>query len=167
MCSSDLFLSVLPEPADQRLQAVLAHSDAIRNANWGREWYLLRKHGADLFGRAGEEVRAALEQMRADADPSNAAIHKILDINFARHQHIPTFRNWSKSQVESRTLADGDIEAWWNTIQQLEFRSAAYQLFAEAWIGASAPERTDLTVVTPFAEVRQFLHHFHHPCFGE
>ena len=40
-------------------------------------------------------------------------------------------------------------------------------LFAAAWLGARAPERTDLTVVPPFAEVRQFLHHFHHPCFGE
>ena len=156
------FLStLLPKESVPVIQAALARSAAIRKANWGRERYLLNKYGSDLFGRAGEEIRETLEGMKAGGDTSD-----FIDVTFAMHQHIPTFRDWTKSDIESRELADGDIEAWWDTVQDTNFHGAAHGAFAAAWVGASDPKRTDLKVVTPFMEVLEFLRHFKHPSFG-
>ena len=36
-----------------------------------------------------------------------------IDLGFARHQHIPSFSNWTPDDFENRPLEPGDIEAWW------------------------------------------------------
>ena len=157
------FSTLVPDDLVPAIHLALAKSPAIRTTNWARERYLLQKYGADLFGRAGEEVRETLERLKTDASHDSPSGREALGFAFAKHQHIPTFRDWVKRDIEARELADGDIEAWWETVQDINFRAAAHFAFAQAWMGASEHSGHDLAVVTPFTDVLEFLRHFNHP----
>ena len=114
-----------------------SQSAALRSADWGHEWHLLRKHGSNVFDRAGEETRAALEALKLDPEYDSPEGRQAIDLGFARHQHIPSFSNWTPDDFENRPLEPGDIEAWWETVTRDDFWiPVAYQI-AHMWVGAS------------------------------
>jgi hypothetical protein len=91
----------------------------LREADWGRECYFLKKYGRDLFGRAGEEVREAYEEMRSSGEESRG---EGLQIPFAMMERIDTFRNWTPGGYRSRRMAGGDVDAWWSVVADADFR---------------------------------------------
>jgi hypothetical protein len=164
-CVPSVVVPYGPETVVADVREALVSSRALREADWGRERYLLEKYGGELFRRAGEETREGYEAIKADPGNSDEVGRKIVEATYLQHQHIETFRDWLPGQYQSRSLADGDIEAWWQTVTSEEFWPAAVAQLAQAWVGAST--HSSLAVRTPFEEVRDFVAHFSFPLWPE
>ena len=147
------------------LKATLLGSRAIQEANWGRERYLLGKYGYHFFERAGEEAREAYENMLANESEASETGDQYSKLIHLKHQNIPSFRDWRPGQYQSRRLADGDMDAWWETVTGEDFWPVAVLQLAQAWVGATAQSR--LEARTSLEEVRDFFLHFGSPLWPE
>jgi hypothetical protein len=143
------------------LRNALVSSASIQQADWGRTRYLLSKYGNQLFPRAGEEIREAYEQLKADEENLEEQGREFLKFTELKHRNVPSFVNWQPGQYQSRGLEDGDIEYWWTTVSHDDFCPGAASQIAQAWVGAI--EQTGLDCKTPLEEVRDFFAHFSYP----
>lgn len=159
-CVPSLFRTNLTEALTGPCQEIVLGSPAVIEADWGRERYLLDRYHTDLFDRAGEELREAVEDIRRTPD-FGAAAEEGLRITEAMHNHIPTFRDWVPGRYEGRGLQDGDLEAWLGEVTTDEFWILGSALLAEAWV--QAPKRGQLETVTPLSEVLAFFEHYQFP----
>lgn len=146
------------------LRSCLERSAAMRSADWGRERYLLGKYGHRLFDRAGEELREAYEQMRAQqgSDQQTAAS---LDTMYKLYQQVPSFAIWTPGAYSSRTIQAGDFDAWWNVVTAASFWPPATLQLAHAW--DNTVKQTTLACRTPMAEVREFFAAYGMPIFNK
>jgi hypothetical protein len=164
-CVPSVVVPYGPEAVVADMRDALVSSRAFREADWGRERYLLEKYDAELFRRAGEETREGYEAIKADPANSDEVGRKIVEATYLKHQHIETFRDWYPGQYQSRGLADGDLEAWWQTVTSEQFWPVAIAQLAQAWVGAST--YSGLEVRTPFEEVRDFFAQVSYPLWSD
>jgi hypothetical protein len=164
-CVPSVVVPYGPDAVVADVREAFLRSKAIREGDWGEERYFLTKYGAQLFRRAGEETREGYELAKADEAYHDEAGRKALELLYLRHQHIETFREWQPGQYQSRGLAPGDIEAWWDTVTSETFWPVAAAQLAQAWVGASTA--ANLEVRTPLEEVRDFFVHFSFPLWPE
>ncbi len=150
--------SSLNEQWDAELRRMLAGAAAFRESDWGREQYLLEKHGHALFARAGEEAREVYEQMRLDA--TDAQRQAALEQVRVRYERFEGFQQWTPDAWQPRRLREGDVDGWWATVTHEDFVVHASMQLAQAWVGAAGT--TSLEVKTPFDEVREFVRHYDH-----
>lgn len=163
-CIPSLVVSNVAEEWLPVLRACLEKSAAIRDADWGRERYLLSKYGDRLFDRAGEELREAYERMRAEQG-SDAETAASLDLMYKMYQQVPSFANWTAGAYASRGLQEGDFDAWWDLVTAESFWPPATAQLAHAW--DNTIKQTTLPYRTPMAEVREFFDAYGMPIFSE
>ena len=159
-CIPSLFRLNINDDVAESCQSIVLGSPAVVGADWGCERYLLDRYGSDFFGRAGEELREAVENIRRNPDFGPAA-EDGLRITEAMHNHIPTYRDWAPGRYESRGLQDGDLEAWLAEVATDEFWILGSARLAEAWV--YAPKRGQLEVATPLDEVLAFFDRYQSP----
>lgn len=164
--------SVMATHADENwlpiIKSAVMSSQAIREADWGRDLYLIEKYGGDLFPRAGEEVREGYEQLKADHTALGEHGNEYLQMTWLKHQHIPSFTNWIPGQYESRPFDKEDFETWWATVTDETFWPSAFFQLAQAWVGAIGQVAGgELEVKTPLEEVKDFFSHYSFPIWPE
>ena len=149
-----------PDGWSDSLKEILCSARAIRTADWGRERYLLQKHGSRLFVRAGEEAREGYEKAKSSDLEKTAENQQFLELYRLRHQHIESFSTWEPGQYTSRALEDGDIDAWWTTVTDADYALPVAFQFAQAWVGAAS--QVSMECKTPLEEVRDFFLAYSH-----
>ena len=164
-CVPSVVVPYVEEAWIRPLKEALVSSRAIREADWGRERYLLGRHGNRLFDRAAEEARDVYESMMADDSQTSEPANQWSTLMRLRDQNISSFREWQTGRYQNRGLDDGDIDAWWETVTSKVFWPIAALQFAHAWVGASA--QSGLEVKTSLEEVRDFFAHFNAPWWHE
>lgn len=162
---------VLAEPDDSIYETVrwlVRNAPQLQELDWGRELALLRTYGNGLFKRAGAAVRSAYDEALEEAN--DHAAHKFLEFTWARHQHIPSFREPVKLDYEPSTITDALFDEWWETIQDKEFYVRAAYQFSEAWVGAisylddeSLEQHKHEQRLMDFDRLCSFLKNFHFP----
>ena len=138
----------------------MSSAHANRTADWGRERYLLQKHGSRLFARAGEEAREGYERAKSSDLEKTTENQQFLELYRLRHQHIESFSTWERGQYTSRALENGDIDAWWTTVTDADYALLAALQFAQAWVGAAS--QVSMECKTPLEEVRDFFLAYSH-----
>lgn len=163
-CIPSLVVANVAEDWLPELRQNLEHSAAIREADWGRERYLLAKYGNRLFDRAGEELREAYERMRAE-QAADEGMEAGLDLMYQTYAQIPSFADWAAGAYAGRGVQAGDFEAWWDAITAVSFWPPAAAQLAHAW--DNAIKQTTLAHHTSMAEVRDFFAAYGLPIFSE
>jgi hypothetical protein len=156
-------------PVEQCLviRDLLARAPGMLRSDWGRERYLLGKYGPDLFARAGEEYREAYERARLNPENASGAGATNLELMKIKYSGVSSFAHWTPDAYQSQPLRKGDVEAWWVTINQVEFLKRAVTEFAEAWVGAVHLSGHSLPAVETFDDAREFLAHMKHPIWPQ
>jgi hypothetical protein len=166
-CIPSLVVSNVEEDWLPVLRGCLENSAAIREADWGRERYLLGKYGNRLFDRAGEELREAYEGMRREheAQPErDPEITRRLQQMFRVYQQVPTFADWEPGRYAGRGIQAGDFDAWWAAVTALEFWPPATAQLAQAW--ENVTRQSTLPAQTQMGEVRDFYVAYGMPIFS-
>jgi hypothetical protein len=147
-------------PATEWLRSALA----ARAFDWGREAYYLGKYGDDLFARAGEETREALEQWRR-SQPDNDATRQVVEMTLARFGELPSFSDWRAAAWTHRGFDAASFDHWIETLTRDRFFSRGFFQLAQAWVGASRflATNSSLPVVVKFDDLLAFLRRYSHP----
>lgn len=158
VCTGDL-------PGEPALQYrdLVATSPGIREADWGRERYLLDTHGADLFERAREESRMAIELLKALPPGQARDFNPFPEVLRLRYAPDRASGGWRPSGFEPRPLGPDDVAYWWSSVTHQEFLVPALRAFARAWTTAPALSDHALPVRETFGDVREFLAGAGHP----
>jgi hypothetical protein len=141
---------------------LLFNASGIQQDDWGRELYYLKKYTANLFDRAGEEVKEALQEIK-DARPPDDFI-KMQEI---RHSRIETFTDKTPVEYESKPMSKEAFEFWRQIISEHKFKGKALNQFAMAWVGAISMLSKDMPVITQFEDVRDFLVQYKHEIWDQ
>ena len=163
------FVTIQDTPIRPYVCELISSAQAFQVADWGRDMYYLKKYGSDFFGRAAEETREALENIKQDPDlvPESREFLKMTEV---RRSRLPDFAGWKPNQYESKPIDKLDVDTWWQTITNDKFeRSCVFQL-AQAWVGAIHQFQfpgNDRVISEPFESARDFLSQFNHPLWGE
>jgi hypothetical protein len=136
---------------------LLSGAPVICQDDWGRELYYLKKYGANLFDRAGEETREAIQEMKAEY-PRNDYIQ----FSEIRHSQVKTFTDKTPIAYESKPVSKEAFNYWRQVISEEEFLGKATRQFAMAWVGAISMVSEEMPVITRFENVRDFLAHYKH-----
>ncbi|MEK0082977.1 hypothetical protein [Benzoatithermus flavus] len=158
------------EGIDIALRGALKEATAVREADWGRQIYYLRKFGDRLFDRAGEEIREAVEKIRNDPAMSEAQRAEAVRLAELRYGRVRAFATSVAPSYVSAPFSDALFAEWWATVTAPDFVGAGLAQLAQAWVGAIyMVEDTDLLDevqasgrFTPFEHVRDFLLRFGH-----
>ncbi|HQR19360.1 MAG TPA: hypothetical protein PLE54_03965 [Burkholderiaceae bacterium] len=160
------YLVSLPAGAAARAAALgwLQSGVAARDFDWGREFHYLDKYGDDLFARAAEETREALELWRA-SQPDSEATRQVIDMTHARFGHLRPFADWRPAAWEWRSFDEPGFVRWLAMLSNDRFYSRGFYAFAQAWIGSSrqAATASAAPLLVSFDDLLAYLRHFQHP----
>lgn len=135
----------------------LIAADAAAEADWGKSLAYVNTFHTDFFSKAGCEIRAVYDALRARHDLSEA---EQLHLNFmeSRYGRLPFFANAKPLLFRSAPLSPELYEEWWQTINQAEWQGAAIRTLGAMWRGASSMlSGLDGMRLTPFEHVVEFL----------
>jgi len=137
---------------------------AVRAFDWGREWYYLDKYGDDLFARAGEETREALEQWRA-SEPDTGATRQVVDMAVERFGKLPSFSGWQAAAWTPRAFETSGFDRWLATLNREQFYSRGFFRWAQAWVGASRffAAGSGQAIAVRFDDLLAYLRPYGHP----
>ena len=160
-CIPSIVTESFPDEWEDLPWNLLSGAPVICQADWGRELYYLKKYGANLFDRAGEETKEALQEMKVGR-PSDDYI-KMQEI---RHSQIETFTDKTPTVYESKPISKEAFDCWRQIISEDEFIGKATNQLAMAWVGAISMV-SNMPVITQFEDVRDFLAHYKHEIWGQ
>jgi hypothetical protein len=120
--------------------------------DWGQELFYLRKFGSNAFDRAGAEIRAVMEQLKAEAASDGRDISDAVRVAESRFGQIPSYREYDPPTFESSRLTTALFEEWWSRVNNPSFRLTALLHFAEMWVGAISLARH-----TPLSKIRKLV----------
>jgi hypothetical protein len=137
---------------------------SARAFDWGREWYYLQKYGDDLFARAGEETREALELWRT-SQPDSDATRQVVEMAVNRFGKLASFNEWRSAAWTHRTFDTPGFDRWLTKLNQERFYSRGFFRWAQAWVGASRFFAADSgpTIAVRLDDVLAYLRHYGHP----
>lgn len=138
---------------------LMASSPEFRNADWGREWYYLKKHGSDFFARAAEESREAYESEISRPEISDEQ-RQFLEFSVRTARRFPAFSEWKPGSFHGRAFHTDDVGSWWNVVAETEFKNSAVMELGYMWVGAihqyQLPNPSK-PIAESFDEMRDFL----------
>jgi hypothetical protein len=156
-CIPSIVTESFPDEREDLAWNLLSGAPVICQAEWGRELYYLKKYGANLFDRAGEETREAIQEMKAEY-PRN----DFITFSEIRHSQIKTFTDKTPIEYELMPISKEAFDYWRRIISEEEFLQKATVQFSMAWVGAISIGSENLPVITQFEDVRNFLAHYKH-----
>jgi hypothetical protein len=159
-CIPAFVTQAFPDGWEEIPWSLLANSPVINESDWGRESYYSRKYGADLFGRAGEELKEATQQSRAE-NPSS----EFLDFTEAKHSGVPTFVDSDPIVYDSHPITRELFDEWRERVTGEDYLGQSTFNFSQAWVGAT--QMTGIPVAYQFEDVRDFLKHFDHAIWSD
>jgi len=124
-------VSNLPECWEGLQWELLAATRTVQQADWGRELDLLRRHGRDLFARAGEEAWREVRRLQAQ-DP-DALETRLLA---ARHASVVDPVGPGAPPLPSAPWDAELYDEWKAVAGDADFSAHALILTAHAWVGA-------------------------------
>jgi hypothetical protein len=164
-----------PDRLGPFVQDLLKAAPGVRGEDWGHEAYYLRKHGDQLFARAGEEIREAVERIKADPSLTAEQRAEAERLHELRFGNVPTFAGSPAPNYQSAAFSEGLFSEWWEAVTAPGFIGSALLQLAQAWVGAihilQSTGRLDAYRTsgrfTPFEHVRDFLARFAHPLWPD
>jgi hypothetical protein len=141
---------------------LLFNTPGTQQADWGRELYYLKKYTTNLFDRAGEEAKEALQEIKAGRPPDD-----YIKMQEIRHSQIETFTDKTPIAYESKPISKEAFDCWRQIISEYEFIGKATHQLAMAWVGAISMVSKDMPVINQFEDVRDFLAHYKHEIWSQ
>jgi hypothetical protein len=162
-CIPSIVTSIFPEDWKHVPWILLFNSPVIQQADWGRELYYLKKYSANLFDRAGEEAREAVQQLKTEFPEDDVGI-KMAEI---RHSRVKTFTDKEPIVFESLPISDELCVEFRDILSEGEFITEAMINFSKAWVGAIHMVDGRKPTLIEFEDVRDFLAHYKHQIWGQ
>jgi hypothetical protein len=146
------------------MRHAMTRAPGVRDADWGREEYLLNTYSSNLFTRVGEELREEYEALRLQ--PQDAESKAFLETMWARYKGLDEFREWRPGRYRSKPFSEALFSHWWEAVTDDRFVKHATLQVAQAWAG-SVYQREHSAGLPPdhisYSDFARFYDSFHMP----
>ena len=142
-------------------------ASTLGGLDWGAELDLVRRHGRDLFGRAGEELWREVHRLRAQ-DPDSMEAKFVASRCVAVADPVgPDVPPFSSAPRPSAPWDAELFDAWRGVVGHPDWVDHAIMETAHAWVGAIHLAHEGLVRWHPFEALQDFFAACGFPLFGD